>query len=50
MQIERKEKVDKLSLEIMQLWLVPINIYFYKDKFWSYIVTKDVGQIKDATI
>ena len=50
MHIERKEKVDELSLEIKQPCLVPINIYFYEDKFWSYIVTKDVGQIRDATI
>jgi len=50
MHIEIKEQVDKLSLEIKQQCFVPINIYFYEDKFWSYIVTKDVSMIKDVFI
>jgi len=49
-QIELKGQVDELSLEVNQSCLVPINIHFYEDKLWSYIVTKDVGQIRDITI
>ena len=29
---------------------VLINTHFYEDKFWSYIVTKGVGQIKNVII
>ena len=48
--IELKEQVDKLSLENKQQCLVPINIHVYEDKFWSYIVTNNVDQIRDAVI
>ena len=47
---ELKRQVDKLSLEIKQQCFVPIKIHFYEDKFWSYIVTKGVGQTKDVVI
>ena len=50
MHIELKWQVDKLSLEIKQQCFVSINIYLYEDKFWNYIVTKDVGMIKDVII
>ena len=50
MHIELKGQVDELSLNIRQQCFVPINIHFYKDKFWSYIVTKNVGMIKDVII
>ena len=50
MHTELKWQVDDLSLDVKQQCLVPINIHSYEDKFWSYIVTKDVGQIKDVTI
>jgi len=50
MHIELKGQVDKLSLEIKQQCFGPINIYFYEDKFWSYIVTKNVGIFKDIII
>jgi len=49
-QIELKEQINELSLEVNQSCLVPINIHFYKDKFWNYLVTKDVDQIRDITI
>jgi len=49
-QIELKGQVDELSLEVNQSCIVPINIHFYEDKFWNYIVTKDVGQIRDISI
>ena len=49
MNTELKEQVD-LSLDVKQQFLVPINIHFYEDKFWSYIVTKNVGQTKDVVI
>jgi len=48
--IELKEQVNKLSLENKQQCSVLINTHVYEDKFWSYIVTKDVGQIKDVTV
>ena len=50
MYIELKRKVDKLSLEIRQQCFVLINIHFYEDKFWSYLVTKNIGMIKDVII
>ena len=50
MYIELKRQVDELSLEIMQQCFTSINIHFYKDKFWSYIVTKSVSQTKDVVI
>ena len=28
----------------------PINIHFYEDKFWNYIVTKDDDHIRDISI
>ena len=39
-----------MSLEGKPQFLIPINAHVYEDKFWTYIVTKDVGQIKDFTI
>ena len=48
--VELEKQVDELSLEVKQPCFVPINIHFYEDKFWSYIVTKDVDQIMDCTI
>jgi len=48
--IELERQLDELSLVIKQLCLVPINIHYYEDKFWRYLVTKDVDQIRDATI
>ena len=48
--IKLKEQVDGLSLENSQQYLVPINTHVYEDKFWSYVMTKDVSQIKDVTI
>ena len=39
-QIVLKWQVDKLSLEVNQSCIVPINIHFYEDKFWNNIVTK----------
>ena len=45
-----KEQVNKLSLENKQQCRVPINTHVYEDKFWNYIVTKDVGQIRDIFI
>jgi len=50
MHIKLKGQVDKLSLEIKQQCFIPINIYFYEDKFMSYIVIKDVGMIKNVII
>ena len=41
-QIEFKGQVDELSLEINQPCIAPLDIYFYEDKFWSYVVTNDV--------
>jgi len=44
--IELKEQVDEQAT-------VPVTVpcpkkpHVYKDKFWSYIVTKDVGRIRD---
>jgi len=49
-QIELKEQVDELSLENKQQCLIPINTHVYEDKFWSYIVTKDVSRIRDNII
>jgi len=48
--IEFERQVDELSLEDKPQFLIPINTHVYEDKFWNYIVTKDVGQIKDFTI
>jgi len=48
--IKLERQVDELSLEIKQQCTVPINTYVYKDKFYSYVVSKDVSQIKDVTI
>jgi len=39
-----------LSLEVKQQCIVPSDVHFYEDKFWSYIVTKNVGMIKDIFI
>jgi len=50
MHIELKRQVDGLSQEIKQHGIVPSDIHFYEDKFWNYIVTNDVGQIKDFII
>jgi len=50
MHTELKGQVDDLSLDVKQQCLIPINIHFYEDKFWSYIVTKGVGQTKDVDI
>ena len=50
MHIELKRQVDKLSLEIKQQCFIPINIHLYENKFWGYIVTKNVGMIKDVII
>jgi len=47
---EFEKQVDELSLEGKPEFLIPINIHVYEDKFWNYIVTKDVGQIRDFTI
>jgi len=47
---EFEKQVDELSLEGKPQFLIPINIHVYKDKFWNYIVTKDVGQIRNFTI
>ena len=49
-QTELKGQVDELSLEVNQLCLVPIDIHLYEDKFLSYVLIKDVGQIKNVTI
>ena len=49
-QIKLKGQVDELSLKVNQSCLVPINIHFYEDKFWGYIVTKDIDQIRDIII
>ena len=35
---------------VKQQCFVPINIHFYEDKFWSYIMTKGVDQSKDVDI
>ena len=50
MHTELKGQVDNLSLDVKQQCLIPINIHFYKDKFWSYIVTKSVSQTKNIVI
>ena len=42
MHIELKRQVDELSLKIKQQGIVPSDIHFCEDKFWSYIVTKNV--------
>ena len=39
-----------MSLEGKSQFLIPINTHVYEDRFWNYIVTKDVGQVKDFTI
>ena len=49
MHTELKGQVD-LSLDVKQQCFVPINIHFYEDKFWSYLVKKNVGMIKDVII
>jgi hypothetical protein len=38
------------SLEVKQQCLVPTAVHVYTDPFWNYVVTKDLGQIKDVTI
>ena len=38
--------VYELSLDDKQQCLVPIDIHFYKDKFWCAVVAKDKRQIK----
>jgi len=48
-QTELKGQVD-LSLDVKQQCFVSINIHFYEDKFWSYIVTKGIDQTKDVDI
>jgi len=50
MHIELKGQVDELLLEIKQHCFVSIKIHFYEKKFWSYIVIKGVGQIKNVII
>ena len=50
MHIEIKRQVNELSLEVNQQCIVPSDVHFYEDKFWSYIVTNGVGQIKDVVI
>ena len=47
---EFEKQVDKLSLKGKPQFLIPINTHVYEDKFWNYIVTKDVGQIENFTI
>jgi len=44
------ERQVELPKEVKQQCLVPINIHSYEDKFWSYIVTKEVGHIKGVII
>ena len=48
MHIKLKGQVDELLLNVKQQCFVPISIHFFKDKFWSYIVTKDVSQTKNV--
>ena len=48
-QTELKGQVD-LSLDVKQQCFVSINIHFYEDKFWSYIVTKGADHTKDVDI
>ena len=50
MHTELKGQVDDLSPDVRQRRFVPINIHFYEDKFWSYIVTKGIDQTKDVDI
>ena len=40
---EFERQVGELSLEGKPQFLIPINTHVYEDKFWNYIVTKDVG-------
>ena len=40
--IEPESQVDELLLEIKQQCLISINTHIYQNKFWSYIMTKDV--------
>ena len=47
---EFEKQVDELSLEGKPQFFISINNHVYEDKFWNYIVTKDVGQIRDFTI
>ena len=49
-QTECKRQVDELLLEIKQQGTVPSDIHFCEDKFWNYIVTKGVDQIKNVDI
>ena len=50
MHIEIKWQVNELSLEAKQKCIIPNDVHFYKDKFWSYIVKNGVGQTKDVVI
>ena len=49
-QTKCKRQVDELSLAVKQQCIVPSDVHFYEDKFWSYIVTKNVGIFKDIII
>jgi len=49
-QIELEGQVDELSLEVNQPCIIPIDIHLYENKFWSYVVIKDVRDIKYVTI
>ena len=50
MHTELKGQVDELSLNVKQQCIVLISIHFFGNKFWSYIVTKDMSQIKNVII
>ena len=49
-QTECERQVDELSLEVKQQCIVPSDVHFYEDKFWNYIVTKNVDMIKNVNI
>ena len=49
-QTECEKQVDELSLEVKQQCIVPSDVHSYEDKFWNYIITKDIGRIKDVII
>jgi len=49
-QTECKRQVDELLLEIKQQFIVPSDVHFYEDKFWSYIMMNNVGMIKGVII
>ena len=48
--IKLERQVDGFLLKVKQSCVAPIKYSFLKDKFWIYIVTKDVCWIKDVTI